>query len=68
MYDKPAEQEEDDNSCVEYPLVLLGSAFYHAYSVTTDAQCICYTVKPSLRSLEHLSLLAKVAQNSTASI
>jgi hypothetical protein len=68
MYDKPAEQEEDDDSSVEYPLVLLGSALHHTYSVATDTQCICCTIQPSLRAFEHLSLLAEVAQNSTSSI
>ena len=37
---QPAEQEEDDDSTPEYPLVLLRSPFNHAYRVATNAQGI----------------------------
>ena len=38
--DQPAEQEEDDDSTPENPLVLLRSPLNHADSIATDSQGI----------------------------
>lgn len=42
--DQPAEQEEDDDSTPEYPLVLLRSPLNHAYCVATNTQGIRHSV------------------------
>jgi hypothetical protein len=68
VYNKPAEQEEDNDSCPEYPFILLGSPFNHTDSITTDTQRIGYAVQSFLCPFKHLSLLTEVAQDSPASI
>jgi hypothetical protein len=68
VYNKPAEQEEDNDSCPKNPLILLGSPFNHTNSIATDTQRIGYAVQSFLRPLEHLSLLTEVAQDSPTSI
>ena len=44
MYDKPAEENKDNDSTPEDPFVLFRSSFHHSYRITTDSECICNTV------------------------
>jgi hypothetical protein len=68
VYDEPAEEEEDDDSGPEDPLVLLGAALDHAYRVAADAQGVCDAVDALLGALEHLALVAQVAQHGAAAV
>ena len=68
VYDQPAKSEEYYDTSPEYPFVLFCSSFYHADSVSTDAQRIGYTVEFLLRTLHHLPLLSEVSEDGTASL
>jgi hypothetical protein len=61
--DEPAEDEEDDDAGPEDPLVLLGPPLHHADRVAADAERIGDGIQPPLGALEHLPLLAEVAQD-----
>jgi len=66
--DQPAEQEEDDNSTPEYPLVLLRSPLDHADGVATNTQGIRHSVQPPLCPFEHFPLLAQIAEDRPSSV
>jgi hypothetical protein len=68
VYNQPAEQEEHNNATPEYPLVLLRPPLHHANRIPTDPQRIRDSIQPSLRSLQHFSLLPQVAQHSSPPI
>jgi len=61
--DQPAKQEEDDYAGKEDPLVLARAPLDHADGVAADAQRVGDAVQPLLRVLEHLALVAQVAQD-----
>jgi hypothetical protein len=66
--DEPAEDEEDDDAGPENPLVLLGPPLHHADRVAADAERVGDGIQPPLGALEHLPLLAQVAQNVPAAV
>jgi hypothetical protein len=68
MYDEPAKCKEDHNTSPKDPLVLLRSPLNHTYGISTDTQCICNAIQPSLCSLQHLPLLTQIAQDRPAPI
>lgn len=60
---EPAEQEENDDSRPENPLILLCPPLHHAYRISADAERIRHTVQPPLRSLKHVSLMPQITQH-----
>lgn len=66
--DQPAEQEKDHHPTPEDPFILLRSPLHHTYGITTNTQGICNSVKPPLCALEHIPLLAQVAEHSPPSV
>ena len=68
MYDEPAEEEEDNDARPEDALVLLRPSLDHADGVATDAQRVRHGVQPLLCALEHLPLVAEIAQHGPAAI
>lgn len=66
--DEPAEGEEDDDAGPEDPLVLLGPALDHADGVAADAERVGGAVEAALGALEHLALVAQVAEHGPAAV
>ena len=63
---QPAEQQEYDHPGRKDPFVLFGASFHHANRIPADAQRVGHAVQALLGRLEHLALLAQVAQDSLA--
>lgn len=68
MYDEPAKGEEKHDAGPEDPFVLLGPPLDHADGVAADAQRVGDAVQLPLRALEHLALLAQIAEHGPAAL
>lgn len=68
MQHKPAKQEEHHHAAPEYPLVLLCPALDLSDGIAADAERIAHAVKPALRVLEHVALLAKVVEHGAPAV
>lgn len=64
MEHQPAKQEEHHHTSKEDPFVLLCSSLHHADRIAADAKGVGNAVKSLLGALEHLALLAQVAEDS----
>ena len=60
--------KEDDNAGPEDPSVLSGPSLHHPDRVSADAERVCNPVQPPLRPLEHLPLVAEIAEHGAAAL
>jgi hypothetical protein len=60
---KPAKQEEDNDSRDKYPLVLAGTALDHADRVAAHTQCVGNAIQALLRIFQRFALLAQISQD-----
>ena len=68
MNHQPAKHKEDDHTTIENPLVLHGPPLHHPNGITTDTQRISHAIQFPLRPLQHLPLVAQIAQHGAAAI
>lgn len=60
MQHSPAEQEKDNNTTPEDPLILLCTSLDHADGISADAECIRHVIQSALRTFEDFALLTQV--------
>jgi len=63
MQHQPTEQKEHHHARPKYPLILLCPPLHHANCIPADSQRIRHIIQPPLRPLEHLALVAQIAQH-----
>lgn len=68
MDDEPTKGEEKHDAGPEDPFVLLGPPLHHADRFAADAQRVGDAVQLPLSALEHLPLLAQIAQHGPAAL
>lgn len=66
--DQKAKHKEDDNPGPEDPSVLSCPSLHHPDRVPADAERVRNPVQPPLCSLEHLSLVAEIAEHGAATL
>lgn len=63
MQHQPTKQKENHHARPKYPLILLRPPLHHPNRIPANPQRIRHIVQPPLRALEHLALVAQIAQH-----